>query len=94
MDTTEKTGTDVKALKKERGTTKASVTRLLGSINSLMHGPGEDRLEEVKEKLENLTAVLDRLQEAHRVYMRGYRFFWGVIGPPPPYGCLQFYFAC
>ena len=23
--------------------------------------------------------------------MRGYRFFWGVIGPPPPYGCLQFF---
>ena len=65
MDTTEKTGKDVKALKRERGTTKASVTRLLGSINSLM---GEDRIEEVKEKLEDLTAVLDRFQEAHRVY--------------------------
>ena len=25
--------------------------------------------------------------------MRGYRFFLGVIGNPP-YGCLQFVFAC
>ena len=65
MDITEKTGTDVKALKKGRGTTKASVTRLLGSINSLM---GKDRIEEVKEKLEDLTTVLDRFQEAHRMY--------------------------
>ena len=26
--------------------------------------------------------------------MRGYRGIFWVIGPPPPYGCLQFFFAC
>ena len=26
--------------------------------------------------------------------MRGYRFFWGVIGPPPPPWLSAIFFAC
>ena len=33
--------------------------------------------------------IIDRLAYSLR---RGYRVFFLVLGPPPPYGCLQYVF--
>lgn len=56
---------NLKALKKQRGTAKAAITRLLKNLETLMD---EEKATEVTDKLQELESATEQLQKAHDAY--------------------------